>query len=333
MCGYQLRFSDPAGFGYDDLGTTNTLFKCCLICKKLDGWFLNSGPLCSLCDSYCNTCEGSSSSCLSCYSSDTLSGTTCSRAVNYFEAENILNAVSFDDASINSLNIVTSNKVGTLVTNCLGMSWLGGYGVLGSGDWVKVEIKNKPPHYKVRIKIRILKGDFWNGNDAQIYIDDILQSIPSLQGIQQLSGILYFGSQCGGSEPEDVINVDYAIGHKLMPFSIKISSNLDGNAYTKSWGIRNVIIGLYTCHFSCLTCSGSLNTQCLTCYPNGMKIAGLCVCKNTFYTVENSACTTEVCTECIPCPVGCDICESAAPHLCSQCIAGYFLKSDTTVIK
>ena len=210
------------------------------------------------------------------------------------------------------------------------MTWLGGYGILGSGSSFALTVSGKPQHYKLRIKLRFLKIDTWSGHNGEIYVDDVLQSITELKGLSSSSGILYFGNQCGGSDPEDIINVDYEMSHKKMPFTVKFSSNLDGTSSSKSWGIRNLIIGLYLCDVSCATCSGSANTECLTCYANAAKVNGLCVCKSTFYAVISSPCTTDVCTVCNSCYLGCDVCSSSAATACTACISGYFLYTDTT---
>ena len=165
-------------------------------------------------------------------------------------------------------------------------------------------------------------------------MDGVLQNINDLKGISSSSGSTNFGNQCGGSDPEDVINVDYEMPHKLMPFTVKFTTNLDGNSSSKSWGIKNLIIGLYKCDVSCASCSGSTNTECLTCYPNAIKINGLCECKSTFYAEIASSCTTDICTICKSCYLGCDICTSSASSACTKCISGYFLYTfPTTNVK
>ena len=159
-------------------------------------------------------------------------------------------------------------------------------------------------------------------------MDGVLQNINELKGISSSSGSTNFGNQCGGSDPEDVFNIDYEMPHKIMPFIVKFTSNLDGNSNTKSWGIRNLIIGLYKCDVSCATCSGSADTECLTCYPNAAKVNGLCECKSTFYTEVTASCITDICTVCKSCYLGCDACTSSLSTDCSKCISGYFLYTD-----
>ena len=257
ICGYQLRYEthDSSIFA-DNVRTSNSLFKCCLICKKTDGWFLDTGPKCSLCSPYCKTCSGSTDTeCSSCFSFDTQSGTTCPRASNYDEA---INAI--DGSSISSL--ISSGAVST--STCSGISWLGGWGVLGAGSSFEITISNKPEHYKLRIKLRFLKVGSWNGENGEIYVDGALQSINELNGISSDSGKLNFGSQCGGTDPTNVINVDFEMIHDKMPFVLKFRSTLNGGS--AFWGISNLILGVYKCDASCETCSGSAATDCKTCF-------------------------------------------------------------------
>ena len=315
MCGYQIKFETP-GFFLDDRRTTDSKFQCCLICKKADGWFVNSGPICSFCHSYCKTCFGSGENqCNSCFNSDTMFGTTCLRADNYYEV-----ATTTDGASFTNLGVTES------VSSCMDMTWLGGYGILGSGNSVEIIISGKPPHFKLRIKVRFLKIDSWSGHNGEVYVDGLLQNINELNGISSSSGYLNFGNKCGGSDPEDVINIDYVMSHTKMPFTVKFTSNLDGTSTSKSWGIRNLIIGLYKCSDSCATCSGSASTDCLTCYTNAEKVGGVCICKTTFYAFTLSTCTTDICTICKSCSVGCDSCISDTE--CTYCSSGYYLYND-----
>ena len=211
----------------------------------------------------------------------------------------------------------------------MGLTWLGGYGVLGSGNSFQITISGKPQHYKIRIKFRFLKIDSWSSHNGEIYVDDVLQSINELKAISSSSGSTNFGNQCGGSDPEDVINVDYEMPHKKMPFIVKFTTNLDGTSSSKSWGIRDLIIGLYKCDVSCATCSGSANTECLTCYPNAAKVNGLCECKSTFYVEVTVSCITDICTVCKSCYLGCDTCTSSVSSACTKCISGYFLYTNT----
>ena len=323
ICGYQIRFDEDTSLVsfvfQDNVGMSDTRFYCCLVCKKTDGWFLDSGPKCSVCHSYCKTCTGSGANqCSSCFSFDTTSGTSCSTAVNYYETIS-----TTDGASIASLGVAVS------ISSCLGLTWLGGSGILGSGNFFEITVSGKPQHYKIRIKFKFLKIDSWSGHNGEIYVDGVIQNINELKSISSSSGSLNFGNQCGGSDPEDVINIDYEMTHKLMPFTVKFTSNLDGTSTTKSWAIRNLIIGLYKCDYSCATCSGSSATECLTCYPNAEKVGGLCVCKTTFYAeVVTPTCTSDICTVCKSCSVGCNTCTSGTD--CAACSSSYFLYTDAS---
>jgi hypothetical protein len=65
------------------------------------------------------------------------------------------------------------------------------------------------------------------------------------------------------------------------------------------------------CHYSCQTCNGPLNTNCLTCKPNRLFQVGSssCPCNNGFY---------ETAQLCYPCDASCKTCSSLATN-CTSC--------------
>jgi hypothetical protein len=295
----------------------------CLPCKTSNGWFAETDLKCTMCNSYCQTCSNNPNSCSSCYSPDTPSSGICNQAPEYYEV------VTTSDGS----SIKTLFGLNILASNCLGLNWLGGYGILGAGNYFEITISEKPPHYKIRIQFRFLKIDSWTGHDAQIYVDNNLQNINELKGLSSSAGNVNFGNQCGGSDPEDVIAINYEMLHTNMPFKIKFSSNLDGTSTTKSWGIRNLQIGVYKCHETCASCSGGAISDCISCYANAEKVNGICQCKRTFYAESFYPCITDICMVCQSCYLGCDICSNSGANDCSACISGYFLYTDPVTNK
>lgn len=70
------------------------------------------------------------------------------------------------------------------------------------------------------------------------------------------------------------------------------------------------------CHHSCLTCSGDLSTQCLTCGSNAdLTASKTCLCRSgSFKAVEGPNCTL--------CASTCKECNGAYSHQCTECKAG-----------
>ena len=58
---------------------------------------------------------------------------------------------------------------------------------------------------------------------------------------------------------------------------------LSSSTFSLSYGIRSLFLTLSKCHVSCSSCSGPLETDCSTCYPNFELIKGKCEIMNKFY--------------------------------------------------
>lgn len=86
------------------------------------------------------------------------------------------------------------------------------------------------------------------------------------------------------------------------------------------------------CYASCYTCTGPLNTNCVSCYPFASIASGTCNCDLTYYGVSESLCTTpQSCFNCKKCLTGCAICKSNGSTDCLSCIQNYFLTEANSV--
>lgn len=67
------------------------------------------------------------------------------------------------------------------------------------------------------------------------------------------------------------------------------------------------------CHSTCATCNGSSESQCILCKSNLFALNGKCLnkCPDGFYGDKKRK-------ECMPCFLGCDICDSVGCLNCSQ---------------
>jgi hypothetical protein len=232
-----------------------------LICAP--GFYLYPN-ICNSCYQYCKTCDGSSNTnCLSCFPDDIYSSTNknCQIPNNFIEKVHYFFEQSFSTVLP---SMVTASMTSAQVSMCRGEAWLGGPSIFGNGDWIKIEGNSPEKHYKLRIKFKFLKVDTWNGNDGQVYVDNVLQDIIELRNIQANDGASYYGNMCvGTSDPENIYIVDYTMKHEKSSFSIKITTNLDGIKTEKSWGIRELIVGIYSCDSSCQeTCLGGTSVDC-----------------------------------------------------------------------
>jgi hypothetical protein len=74
-----------------------------------------------------------------------------------------------------------------------------------------------------------------------------------------------------------------------------------------------------SCHFSCLTCSGPLPTQCLTCIPSATLQSSACKCMTSFYMAPTGICA--------PCHSTCLECTGPSSSECTTCPASFILTS------
>lgn len=259
-----------------------------------------TGDYCNSCHAYCQTCDGAQNGrCLSCFLDDhpSATGRTCYVQTNFKEK-----ITEFFETLISTTlpSYVTTSLSASNVATCMGQSWIGGPAIFGNGDWIQITYDFTEKHYCLRIKFRFLKVDAWSGQDGQVYVDGVLQNISVLTNIKATDGATYYGNICGGgvSDPENIYIVDYTMLHSQSSVVIKITTNLDGIKTQKSWGIRDLIIGIYACDISCVyACSGATSSDCT-----------------------------------IPCWSNCETCTSILQTGCTSCKANYFLSQDGSVI-
>jgi len=107
-----------------------------------------------------------------------------------------------------------------------------------------------------------------------------------------------------------------------------ITVTYTGNPTTGTyWGFSHVGLYIYRCDPTCLTCSGSAATQCLSCYPNAtLSSSSTCPCNNPYYAVTTSNCSMSnpICTVCTPCSIGCESCTAGASINCTSCETNYY---------
>ena len=328
FCGYQIRYDDDSPFA-DNIAGSDLLFMCCLICKKYDGFYLAISGLtssCAFCYAYCRTCSDAGiSKCLTCFKWDTLVGTQCSIDIGYDEVIKAFSADTFSDSD-SDISKFSSDLAAIKTTTCYGKSWVGGYNIFGMNNRLTYLLQNQAPHFKVRIKAKLLKIDEWADNSFRMLFDGIMTKVANIANNPEKFGKLFFGNQCGGEGPEDIINMDHIMNHKTnADLNITFKSDLVKSASETSWGVRDIIIGTYKCHVSCMTCTGPKNTDCTECYPQASMVGGLCTCNdNYFEVVVASPCMTYPCTVCQPCFPGCNKCTSNAANACLSCSTGYF---------
>ena len=338
FCGMQVKFYDN---NKDEVGFTDLAMLCCLLCKKEEGYFLGQTqnlnlprPICLMCATYCKTClEASYNQCTSCFDGDTLQNGICVALNDYIEIRSFFTSYLFNNDHADFM-IFTSDKLPMLTSSCMENSWVGGYSIFGTNNYLSFTLLATHPHYKLRIKARFLKVDNWNGESLMISVDGITQVISNINNLGDNIGKVYFGNQCGNElYAEDVINVDHTLAHSLnINIVIKFTSTLSRDATEQSWGVRDIVVGVYKCDISCVTCSGPEINNCLECYSNAKLVSGICSCDLEYYAKPTENCVSFPCMVCEICYEGCDICSGSGENECQKCKAKYYMNSGTVII-
>ena len=209
------------------------------------------------------------------------------------------------------------------VSSCSVYHVLGGYNILGSTNYCQTSFNSLRPHYSLSISLTFLKIDNWNSNHFLIYIDTIQQySSLSLSSTDDASQKL-----CSTTNTNDAIrSFSLNKSHTSTSAVLKFTSDLAFSATQASWGIRDVIINIDSCHYSCSSCSGPASTQCTSCLTNADFISpGVCNCNNNYYMNLITPCLTYPCASCAACNSLCKTCSGDTSSHCLSCYVGTYL--------
>ena len=134
--------------------------------------------------------------------------------------------------------------------------------------------------------------------------------------------IIYFGNIC--SDPnyfDDITAFDIEIPHETIEnASIVLYSDLK-TSYS-SWGIRNILLGIYFCHEKCLRCAGPSETDCTSCFPEAtLYDNGSCYCNEGFALKLYQISDFYAQSLCEPCSELCKSCST--PFVNNSCLSCY----------
>jgi hypothetical protein len=213
----------------------------------------------------------------------------------------------------------------------------GGYGKFGLKKQVSKTYRwTNFAHYGLLVTIKFLKIDSWDDSDwVDVYIGGNKQSTIKSSNEDGLSHI------CGQSESwmdgipynERMFDLSYIItSHSSDSVEIKFLSNFDESLTNESWGIKEIYIYLKMCDTLCLTCFGSLSSECSTCHTNARISDGSCYCRNYYYLKEETLpCSSGPCAKCTRCHIGCKTCSGPSISNCLSCeTQDAFSSSDKT---
>ena len=173
-----------------------------------------------------------------------------------------------------------------------------------------------------------MKIDAWNSNSFLINVDSILKS-SSIFHINDDNG----EHLCATSLNNDAVrSISLNFSHSSSTTTIKFMSDLTSIASIASWGFRDTIITIDSCHIRCASCSGPTSNQCLSCYSNAYLSNGMCVCTPNYYMIDIIPCSALQCSFCNLCNSPCRTCQGIAINDCLSCVGNTYLLNGVCIL-
>jgi hypothetical protein len=143
----------------------------------------------------------------------------------------------FDGGDIRGWSSSIAQNLGTTHCGALG-ELLGGFGLLGSGDWLEKTYADLPTHSSVSLQLVFVKVDSWDGERGIVLVDG--------REIWSRAFVVREGSQhCGGElgwHERDYQVGPLSIDHVARSLTLRVTTTLNQGAQDESFGISDVLI-------------------------------------------------------------------------------------------
>ena len=230
-------------------------------------------------------------------------------------------------------NWVVSSNLTSLTSQCGALSLFGGYNIFGKGVSITKIYQNLPPHWTIHLSFLFMKIDSWSDSSVYVYFDGNLT-------LKQKPFLDYYSlsSSCGTSDIDNEMLFSVNSTHKSGNLTLNITTDLDGDASQKSWGITRLVLKLDKCYIMCFTCFNSGRYNCLTCYPGAKLLAtNECICNTGLFFYINmclNPCPNlfygdSIDGFCKSCNPVCQNCFGPNISQCLSCPIGSFLYNNT----
>ncbi|CAD8064324.1 unnamed protein product [Paramecium sonneborni] len=211
---------------------------------------------------------------------------------------------------------------------------------------IKKVFNNLQPHYSLQITLDLLFMEYWSGSSNYINIMIDQQTIYSDSSIST-SNFNTPNNYCKTNAfliflyNQQLITLRQKINHENLNPTLEIRSGFQCTLLQllqvcEKLLVKNVVIIPQLCHFTCLTCNGPLEDNCLTC-PNGIIQDGKCNCQNGYssYNYECvQSCPQYYTSKNQKCLLNCSLnCQDCIQSKCNTCEDGFILYQGSCVIK
>ncbi|EAR84803.2 zinc finger lsd1 subclass family protein (macronuclear) [Tetrahymena thermophila SB210] len=194
-----------------------------------------------------------------------------------------------------------------------------------------------PPHWSIAFSFDLILFNIknWSSSDKlEISVDNNVQTSYQKESISPSK------SFCTSSYYDTLKLYHINVTHSTPNVQLQIKSNFASS--TSSYGIRNIILHVETCHQSCLTCNGPTSNNCLSCPNNFSLVGSICKCAAGYFEYQNtclqqcpsdysqnlinSKCEYDKCNT-----LNCQACSSSPKRQCLTCKSGFYLHIDQCV--
>jgi hypothetical protein len=111
--------------------------------------------------------------------------------------------------------------------------------------------------------------------------------------------------------------ITQSYNYNISSTTIEFNINYNETDFSKRWLLKEFVLVYRTCNWKCVTCYGSLATQCTSCLNNGTYTMWLSnnTCNETCLTGFGQRLVPNVC---VFCDLHCTVCFETATY-CSAC--------------
>ncbi|CAD8145945.1 unnamed protein product [Paramecium octaurelia] len=205
-------------------------------------------------------------------------------------------------------------------------------------------ITNLEPHFQLYITLDIVYTEYWSGisNYVNILIDQqVIYSDTSINSanFNTPSNYCKANSFYTFLYNQQLMTIRQKINNQNISPSFEVQSSFQCtllSTYTtcEKLLVKNIVVIPSICHFSCLTCSGPDNNNCLTC-PQGTTKNGKCSCQNGYYAYSYQCvqtcpqyyksfgreCSLDCSLNCQDCRGKCRLCENGYIFYNGSCVS------------
>ena len=157
-----------------------------------------------------------------------------------------------------------------------------------------------------------MRIDNWNNKQFMATVDGSLIHSVTLSSAGIAAGTPNICGDAGFDDSSVLFTKEFT--HTANSITVKLHSSLTQSATVESWGFSNFELLLYPCHNLCLTCSGPLQNDCLTC----VNTCNASPCCEDYFYLKTPVLPCE-CPVCARCHISCKTCSGPSENECLSC--------------